>query len=174
MDSLKVRKSCDVDAKAILALYPEAFPEEELCPLVTELLVQKEIVLSLVAMLGEEILGHICFTVCGLTGQDEIVSLLGPVAVSANHQKKGVGSALIRDGFDRLKETGARRVLVLGDPGYYRRFGFVEENRITTPYPLPDEWRQGWQSVALDGDGSILEGTLDIPEPWRERALWAP
>lgn len=49
---------------------------------------------------------------------------LGPVAVDPADQGHGVGSALVRAVLAELPALGARGCVVLGDPGWYARFGF--------------------------------------------------
>ena len=47
------------------------------------------------------------------------------VAVAPHRQRSGIGSRLIRTGLERARSAGWQGVLVLGDPGYCRRFGFA-------------------------------------------------
>src|SRR3546814_9680333 len=49
---------------------------------------------------------------------------LAPVGVRPDRQGQGIGSALIRNGIDRARNEGWNAVFVLGEPDYYRRFGF--------------------------------------------------
>lgn len=63
---------------------------------------------------------------------------LGPVAVRPDRQRRGFGSALIRCGLDRLRASGSAGCVVLGDTGYYARFGFRRDPRMTAP-GLPAE-----------------------------------
>ncbi|MDG2526144.1 N-acetyltransferase [Stenotrophomonas sp. HITSZ_GD] len=49
---------------------------------------------------------------------------LGPVAVDPADQGRGVGSALVRAALAELPALGARGCVVLGEPGWYARFGF--------------------------------------------------
>ncbi len=114
------------------------------------------------------------FTACSLGGYPDAFALLGPLAVAPALQKAGIGSALVRNGLDLMAAAGVRGVFMLGDPGYYGRFGFKADARIAPPYPLPDAWRTAWQSIALDRDGDAPAGTLKVPEPWRQPALWGP
>ena len=76
---------------------------------------------SLVAVSEGTIVGHVMFsrmifpsTALGLA----------PVAVPTPYRRKGIAAALIRDGLARAKAEGWRSAFVLGDPQYYRRFGF--------------------------------------------------
>lgn len=171
-DQLEIRESAPDDLESLATIYREAFPEEDLFPLVEELLQDASRVLSLVATVGSAVVGHVVFTPCRVAGHTEKVALLGPLAVAPDWQRRGIGTALIRNGLDRLANAAVSCVLVLGDPAYYGRHGFVTETKVTPPYPLPREWRTGWQSIHLKE--TDLEGVLEVPAPWRRSALWLP
>lgn len=170
----EIRESDPSDVAAIQRLYPDAFPDEDLLPLVSELLSDEAIVLSLVAHVEGALAGHIIFTTCGLAGRTDKVSLLGPLAVTPARHGQGIGSALVSAGLQLLENGGVIQVYVLGDPAYYARFGFVPEAGVAPPYPLPEEWRGAWQSVSFDKARQFPGGTLTVPPPWRKPALWAP
>ncbi|MEU4214801.1 N-acetyltransferase [Actinoplanes sp. NPDC026623] len=85
---------------------------------------------------------------------------LGPVGVLPDLQKRGLGSAVIREGLRRATAAGERLVLVLGDPAYYGRFGFVP----AAPFGITSEWSSfgdAWQVLALNP----VEARY--PAPWR-------
>ncbi|MFC3614406.1 GNAT family N-acetyltransferase [Lutimaribacter marinistellae] len=166
---MEIRETRAVDRTKLLALYPKAFPEEDLTAVVAALL-DREDVLSLTAVAGDPI-GHVAFTRCG---PDRSGALLGPLAVSPDNQAAGIGTALVRAGFDRLTEGGVHQVFVLGDPSYYQRFGFEAEHSVEPPYALPAEWDGAWQSVSLAGRAPLPAGPLSLPAPWMDRSLWAP
>ena len=130
---IELRESAPDDLTAIEAIYPAAFPDEELRPLVRALLRETTGVTSLVACVEGDVVGHVVFTLCGVSGRDVRVALLGPLAVKPSHQKQGVGSTLVREGHRRLAEEGIVSVYVLGDPAYYGRFGF----ELAVGYGLP-------------------------------------
>ena len=171
---LEIRESRPPDVSAIAELYPDAFPDEDLLPLVRELLAQDEGVVSLVALAGGTLAGHVAFSDCGVAGKTVRIALLAPLAVATARQRQGIGSALIRYGFKHLEETGTDIVCVLGDPAYYSRFGFEAEHHVAPPYPLPEEWKGAWQSVALNRQAEPANGILAVPQAWRRRELWAP
>jgi putative acetyltransferase len=173
-DEFDIRESLPTDMAALDALYPLAFPDEDLLPLARDLLRGDTHVLSLVAIAGPTLVGHIVFTMCGLAGRSGSVALLGPLAVAPHRQRRGIGGALVRDGLRRLKGGGATQVQVLGDPAYYGRLGFEPDGGVAPPYPVPDEWRAAWQSIRLRDGDPPLQGTLSVPSPWRQPALWAP
>lgn len=174
MDDVSVRLSTPDDEDTILAMYPLAFPDEDLVPLVKELLAGSTIAMSLVGMLGSEVVGHTVFTRCGIQDANVSAALLGPVAVTPAAQKRGVGTGMIRHGLQLLANENVNPVLVLGDPAYYQRFGFLPDSRVAAPYPLPEEWRDAWQSMALGDAEAVPAGKLEVPDLWRQPALWGP
>jgi len=173
-DSIEVRATVAADAPDLEALYEAAFPEEDLLPLVRRLRREVPGILSLTATMGGRLAGHIIFTPCGVGRSDDGVALLGPLAVTPSRQKLGVGRLLIRAGLEQLAEANVRRVLVLGDPAYYGRFGFLPEYSILPPFDLPAAWTAAWQSIPLAADAVRIEGKLRPPAAWLQAALWAP
>lgn len=174
MDSFHIREGGLNDFATIERLYPDAFPHEELRPLVRRLLQETPDVLSLVAIAESALIGHVVFTSCSVTDGSGAVALLGPLAVATAWQKQGVGGALVRAGLDRLRSADFEQVYVLGDPAYYGRLGFEAERSVAPPFPIPGEWREAWQSITLRNAAPRLRGTLSVPPAWNEPALWAP
>jgi len=67
------------------------------------------------------------------------VLLLGPVAVHPTTQGEGLGALLMRESLARAAEMGWRRVMLVGDLPYYRRFGFGKLDGVEMPPPTnPD------------------------------------
>lgn len=173
-NEIEIRESLPDDIAAIEALYPKAFPDEDLLPVVGELLKPGQPVLSLVAITDGTLAGHVAFTQCKVRGYGDSVSLLAPLAVAPDHQRRGIGCALIAEGFRRLKSMGIAYVYVLGDPAYYARAGFEAETRIAPPFAIPEEWLGAWQSICLDVAAQLPDGDLLVPPPWDQKELWAP
>jgi putative acetyltransferase len=159
---------------ALEALYPQAFPNEQLLPVLRRLLAEVPGVLSLAATVDSTIVGHVLFTPCRTDEGDSACSLLAPLAVVPAWQKQGIGSSLVREGLQRLREAGVSQVFVLGDPAYYGRHGFKQESQVRPPYALPAEWATAWQSQALGSTSRTESGRLQLPPPWMEPALWLP
>lgn len=172
MTGTQIRLSRPDDLEQLDALYPLAFPDEDLLTIV-HALVGRDDVVSLVATTNSVIVGHIAFSQCSLAGKQAKLSLLGPLGVHPDYQKAGFGSALIKEGFKRLTAQGFAKVMVLGDPHFYGRFGFKTDTYVQPPYPLPSEWSGAWQGKELDETGDALAGKLLVSEPWQNPALWA-
>lgn len=87
--------------------------------------------LSLVARQDGRVVGHIAFSPVVIDDGASRWYGLGPVSVAPDFQRQGIGAALIREGLARLKEMGAAGCVVLGEPGYYTRFGFEATPALT-------------------------------------------
>ncbi|MBE1285612.1 MAG: GNAT family N-acetyltransferase [Rhodobacteraceae bacterium] len=87
--------------------------------------------LSLVAETEGQLTGHVAFSPVTIGRVEQGWFGLGPVSVLPAFQAQGIGSALIRDGLERLRASGASGCVVLGEPDYYSRFGFVRDARVT-------------------------------------------
>lgn len=173
MEHISIRLGSREDITNVLSLYPAAFPDEDLLPLVEGLLNADKGVFSLVAVAESKIVGHAAMTICGIDGTETTVALLGPIAVLPTMQKQGIGSSLIHNAIETLETAGCVKLFVLGDPNYYGRFGFVKEESVMTPYPIPKEWKSAWQSINLTDEAAKLAGTLTVPEMWQRPKLWS-
>ena len=174
IDRLDIRVSAPHDRPAIEAVYPDAFPDEDLLPLLCELLTGEHDVISLVGAIDGCVVGHVVFTM-GTVGGDQVrAALLAPLAVASSWHGRGIGSQIVHAGLERLRDNGVGHVFVLGDPNYYRRFGFVPEVDVEPPYPLPEAWRVAWQSIKLGDEDAPASGMIRLPHPWLRPELWAP
>jgi putative acetyltransferase len=99
----------------------------------------------------DSIIGSIFFT--RLRFRDAIqVYMLAPVAVSTEHQGKGVGQALINYGLNELKNRSMAVAITYGDPSFYSKVGFrtLSENVIKAPLKLSVP--VGWLGQSLTGE----------------------
>ncbi|MEX0347238.1 MAG: GNAT family N-acetyltransferase [Rhizobiaceae bacterium] len=173
-ENIQIRASEPADLQAIENLYGLAFPDEDLLPLVRDLLDDRPDVVSLVAVTNGELVAHIAFTICSLKNMPHEAALLAPLAVAPSLHGRGLGTKMAQAGLQKMKASQMAFVLVLGDPNYYGRFGFTQEKHVLPPYELPEEWASAWQSVRLKEADLESGQKLLVPEPWRKKALWAP
>lgn len=171
---IAIRNSQPEDLPQMESLYQKAFPDEDLLPLVKDLLAEGPAVLSLVAVDEQVVIGNVIFTLCQIDENSDKLALLAPLGVSPDYQGKGIGSLLTHTGIEQMEKNGVRQVFVLGDPNYYRRFGFSTEKSIMPPYDLPPEWSDAWQSKVLVEGAPQTEGKLSLPEVWLKPELWLP
>jgi len=83
------------------------------------------LMVSLVAEEAHEIVGHIAFSPVRISDGSSDWYGLGPLSVRPDRQRKGIGSALVEAGLDRLRSLNAKGCCLVGHPEYYRRFGFA-------------------------------------------------
>ncbi len=80
--------------------------------------------ISLVAELDGKIVGHVAFSPVTISDGSLNWHGLGPVSVLPEYQKQGIGKSLIHKGLSLLKDLGSQGCALVGDPNYYKRFGF--------------------------------------------------
>ena len=121
-----VRSEAPADYAAIRAVNEAAFGGPAEADLVERLRADGDLILSLVADNDGDIVGHCGFSRLTIHagGQPCDAVSLAPVAVLPAVQRRGVGTQMIQHGLDRLTADGETLVFVLGEPDYYRRFGF--------------------------------------------------
>jgi putative acetyltransferase len=98
--------------------------------------------ISLVATLGDAVVGHILFTEVTIEPAAAArVAGLGPMAVRPEYQRSGIGAQLVRTGLDECRRAGFEAIVVLGHPEYYPRFGFVPAatKGLVCEFPAPPE-----------------------------------
>jgi putative acetyltransferase len=137
-----IRTEEERDWAAVQAVNESAFERTAEAHLVAALREQAQPVISLVAEHEDAIVGHIMFSPVVFPGRPELrVMGLAPMAVAPEHQRKGIGSALVRDGLEQCKHLDFGAVVVLGHPEYYPRFGFAVAVRlgIGCEYEVPEE-----------------------------------
>ncbi len=135
---MKVRPEKQSDHAAVRELNTAAFKQPDEAEIVDRIRANCEEVLSLVAVEGDDVVGHLFFSPVALL-KDESRQQgmgLGPMAVLPGRQRQGVGTALICEGLRILAEGDCRFVAVLGHSSYYPRFGFERASR----YNLRSQW----------------------------------
>lgn len=139
------------DDAPIRAILLAAFGREAEARLVDRLHASGKIACSLVAEEEGRILGHVMFSRVTI-GETAVPALsLAPLAVLPAFQRLGIGSALVSAGLQQLRLGGQARVVVVGDPAYYPRFGFVPASRfgLVCPFPVPED---AFMAIALARD----------------------
>jgi putative acetyltransferase len=119
--------------------------------------------LSLVAELDGEVVGHVMLSYVGLEGDSRRVLELGPMAVAPDQQRRGIGSALVREALRVADERREPLVLVLGHPWFYPRFGFRPASELGITAPSPDVPDEVFMAVKLARYDRALSGRVVLP-----------
>jgi putative acetyltransferase len=129
------------DEAGIRAVHRAAFPTPAEADLVEALAREGDAAISLVATRQSEIVGHVLLSRMNVSGDGRAVRALGlaPVGVLPGYQGGGIGKALIEAALGIARATGEDLVFLLGEPDYYRRFGFSAETAapFASPYAGP-------------------------------------
>ena len=139
---MRIRAEQENDQCAVRAVNTSAFATPSEADLVDALREQTTPIVSLVAEDEGGVVGHIMFSPVSLSGYPNIKMMgLAPLAVQPRRQRQGIGSALVHAGLEQCRQLGFVAVVVLGDPQYYGRFGFLPSSRfgIDSEYDVPEE-----------------------------------
>lgn len=127
--------------------------------------------LAMVAEYGGEVVGYALLSRVRVESDDtrEPALALGPVGVAPHRQRVGHGSAVVQAALEAATELGERLVVVLGDPAYYRRFGFSRADRMGLSSPwsgLGEPWQALVLPPSTSGEPPVPRGEVVFPEPW--------
>jgi putative acetyltransferase len=140
MPLIRPERSADFDT--VNALLQTSFGREAEARLVDRLRASGKIFSALVAEEKQRILGHVVVSAIavGAEGAEVNALALAPLTVEPAFQRLGIGSALVSAALERCRLARHSRVMVLGDPVYYARFGFVPATKfgLKCPFPAPD------------------------------------
>ncbi|MBW5811568.1 N-acetyltransferase [Yersinia kristensenii] len=160
-----IRVEIPVDAPGIDALLRQAFKRDDEADLVQQLREDGLLTLGIVATDDEGgVVGYVAFSPVDVGGEDRQWVALAPVAVEEGLRRQGLAEKLIYEGLDSLNEFGYAAVVVLGDPAYYQRFGFVPAARhqLTCRWPGTEEAFQVYalaEDALTDADGEVVFST---------------
>lgn len=103
----------------------------------------------------EDLVGSIFFTQLYFDTKIKVY-MLAPVAVSPQHQQKGIGSSLIKFGINELKNKAVDIIITYGDPAFYSKVGFQKITEDIIKAPLKLSMPKGWLGQSLR-EKSILD-----------------
>jgi putative acetyltransferase len=100
-----------------------------------------QLTISLVAEADGTVIGHVAISPVSITDGARDWYGLGPISVAPEYQRRGVGSHLMREALQILREKGASGCVLLGEPEYYGRFDFKVDPNLSLP-GVPPEYFQ--------------------------------
>jgi putative acetyltransferase len=157
-----VTENCAALADEIAAVTRAAFEAEYgsgegEARLIAQLRADGDVAVELAALEAGAVIGHVLFSRLIVDPPNRKIAALAPVCARIDRQRGGVGSALIRQGLARCGAQGYDAVAVLGEPDYYRRFGFMRETAASL---RSDYSGEHYQALELR-PGALTGG------PWR-------
>ncbi|MEC3977780.1 GNAT family N-acetyltransferase [Amycolatopsis sp. H20-H5] len=156
-----IRRETSADHDAIRAVHTAAFPGPMEAKLVDELRTDGDLIdtLSLVAVIDGRVVGHLCCSPASIRSDRTVSVGLGPIGVLPEHHGAGVGSALMHAVVAAADALGYGVVILLGDPKFYSRFGFVLASTFSITPPEPD-WARYFQVRTLAAYTPAVSGAF--------------
>ena len=124
-----LRKETVADVEAITEVTIAAFKNHQISNHTEQFIINalrdaNALTISLVAEIDGRVVGHIAFSPVIISDGTKDWYGLGPVSVLPDYQKQGIGKSLINEGLSLLKDMSGKGCALVGDPNYYKRFGF--------------------------------------------------
>lgn len=146
-----IRSESRSDVAAIHLLTKEAFRHAEHSSFTEQFITDAlresgMLTISLVAIDHNKVIGHVAISPVALSDGTSGWYGLGPVAVLPQRQGQGIGFLLITRALQGLRQKGAQGCVVLGEPRFYRRFGFRAEASLAL-FGVPPEYFQSLSFV---------------------------
>jgi len=153
---LEIRNERPDDCAAIREVNVRAFGNNEAADLVELLRNRNKATISLVAVSGLSVVGHVMFSPVTISNAPEGFRGIGlaPLAVLPEFQKSGIGSELTQAGLELCRQMGYDAVVVLGHTSYYPRFGFSRAK----DYGLDNEYNADAAFMVLELKAGSLRG----------------
>ncbi len=155
MAKMIIRTEQQDDEPVVVTVVEQAFKQADEARLVGQLRADGDTVISLVAVVGNVVVGHVMFS--RMVAPFRALGL-APVSVVPQYQRRGIGRSLVEEGLKQAREQGWEAVFVLGDPAYYERFGFrVDLARgFSSPYAGPH-----FMALSLGANLPASSGKID-------------
>lgn len=166
---MKIRSEQPSDAAVIEALTVSAFENATHTDhteqfIVRELRNAAALSISLVAEEDGVITGHVAVSPVIISSGIAGWYGLGPLSVIPERQGHGIGTHLMRAALNELRSNGASGCVVLGEPGYYSRFGFIAAPQLVLP-GVPPEYFQ-----VISFNGALPSGTVSYHDAFAARS----
>lgn len=149
---LHIRSELPTDLEAIDRVVADAFRTAPHTSGTEQFIVRQlrsaaALTISLVALRDGRVVGHVAVSPVSILDGSSGWFGLGPVAVLPEAQGQGIGSRLIEEALATLRRSGAAGCVVLGEPGYYGRFGFRHDAGLVLEGVPPSYF----QALCFDG-----------------------
>ena len=166
--SIEIRSEIPSDIAAIEALTASAFLHAPHTSHTEQFIVNAlrkagQLAISLVALDVGKLVGHVAVSPVSLSTGAAGWYGLGPISVAPERQWEGIGSLLMKRALDELRKAGAAGCVLVGEPGFYARFGFKAESALVLPSTPPEYFQ------AISFGGAVPAGTVSFHEAFNAK-----
>jgi putative acetyltransferase len=170
---LVVRQERAEDHEAVRDVHTQAFGDSERVPALVDALRAAPTSLaplSLVATVGERVVGHVMLSACRLDALPRLVDVLSlsPLGVLPEFQRQGIGTRLVVHALARADSRGIPLVFLEGSPRYYGKCGFADATKLGFRPPTLRYPPGAFQVATLSSYEEWMTGTFVYPD-----AFWA-
>lgn len=136
MKTPHIRDERPEDIRAIYELTSLAFQNHPYSQHTEQLIIDAlrdagALTISLVAELDGQVVGHVAVSPVSISDSSMNWFGLGPISVTPDKQRQGIGSMLMRAVIERMKTLGGKGCVLVGDRAFYGRFGFQNPLELT-------------------------------------------
>jgi putative acetyltransferase len=170
---LAVRQERAEDREAVREVHTQAFGESERAPALVDALRAAQTSLpplSLVATVGERVVGHVMLSACRLDALPRLVDVLSlsPLGVLPEFQRQGIGTRLVAHALTEADSQGIPLVFLEGSPHYYGKRGFADATKLGFRPPTLRYPPGAFQVAKLSSYEEWMTGTFVYSD-----AFWA-
>lgn len=172
MTAFEIRPSTEADTEASLRVVAAAFGGEadHVVGVWSDVVARGLARAQLVAVDGEEVVGHVGLSHAWLDARSELIDILvlSPLSVLPERQGTGIGAALLAAAVAESERLGVPVVVLEGDPGYYARHGWAPASSYGIEAPSHRIPGPAFQVVALRGHEPWMTGRVVYRDVWWE------
>ncbi|WP_426571803.1 GNAT family N-acetyltransferase [Aquihabitans sp. McL0605] len=157
------------DQPAVRSVVAAAFGDDALPALLDDLRGSAAwLGLSFVAVLDDEVIGHVAYSRAWVDDPTELVDVLvlSPLSIRPDHKSRGIGTALVVESLEQLGGRDEPLLFLEGDPGFYSRLGFVPAEPLGFRSPSVRIPSRAFQVRPLPGRPGRVTGALVYPDVW--------
>jgi putative acetyltransferase len=168
-----VRQETAEDHDEVRAVHTQAFGDSERVPALVEALRAARAPLaplSLVATIGDRVVGHVMLSACRLDALPRLVDVvsLSPLGVLPEFQRQGIGTRLVAQALAEADSRGIPLVFLEGSPHYYGKRGFSDATKVGFRAPTLRYPPGAFQVAKLSSYEEWMTGTFVYSD-----AFWA-
>jgi putative acetyltransferase len=153
-ETFEVRPVQPADREAVRRVNAAAFGGDRVPDMVEALTAAGDVLVGLVAEVNGDVVGHVQLSRCWVDARERLVevAVLSPLATAPDHQRRGIGTALVAHAIATAREAGEPAVFLEGDPDFYSSRGFVAGSSLGFGRPSPRIPEPAFQVALLDED----------------------
>ncbi|PUA79724.1 GNAT family N-acetyltransferase [Nocardioides currus] len=123
---------------------------------------------EVVAVDGDEVVGHVGVSHCWLDARRELVdvAMLSPLSTAPDHQGRGIGTALVAAAIEAARGAGRPALFLEGSPAFYGARGFSRASSLGFEAPSRRTPEAAFQVVVHASHEDWMAGRVVYPDVW--------